>query len=105
MTDFQWVAMAIVSVLSAARISRLFTQDTYPPSVWLRIKWDALTNDGPWSKLAHCGFCLTVWVYPPILLLGWACDWSGAWGAAWWIFNGCLAGAYAAAIVQSHDGD
>jgi len=35
MTDFQWLAVAVVTALSTARVSRLVTWDSFPPSVWL----------------------------------------------------------------------
>ena len=101
LADIEWVAIAIVGVLSAARLSRLVTEDKYPPSVWVRIKWDSITNDGPWSLLGHCGYCFAVWSYA--FVLGWGLIWD--WPTAWWIFNGWLAGAYIAAIVQAKDGD
>lgn len=101
MTDFQWVAIAIVSVVSAARITRLLTYDKFPPVVWLRIKYDTLTNDGPWSLLLHCGYCFGVWASAFVVGWGYLSDWD-QW---WWLFNGGMAAAYAAAIVVAFDGD
>lgn len=96
---FVVIAAAIVGVFSIGRLTRLATQDTFPPSVWLRMKWDQITNDGPWSALAHCHWCLSVWITPAILLWGWLSElhWS------WWIFNGWMAASYAAAMVVERD--
>lgn len=90
---------AIVGILSIARLTRLFTQDTFPPAVWLRIKWDNLTDDNGWTALLHCHFCLAPWLAIPI----------GAWGIlsdlhwSWWLFNGWLAVAYLASMVVHFD--
>lgn len=93
------ILAVVVGVLSVGRLTRLITQDSFPPSVWLRIKWDELTNDGPWSILAHCHWCITVWITIPIGLWGWLSNlhWS------WWAFNLWLAVAYAAAMVVDRD--
>ena len=101
MTDFEWVAAAIVAVISSARITRLVTWDHYPPSVWLRTKWDTLTNDGPWSLLAHCGYCFGLWA--AAFVVGWGYLSNFHW--TWWLFNGWLAVGYLAAIVMAFDGD
>src|SRR4051794_31719831 len=100
-STFEWVAAAVVAVVSAARITRLITWDEYPPSAWLRMKWDALTNDGPWSVLAHCGYCFGLWAAGFVVLWGWLSDlhWS------WWLFNGWMAVGYLAAITMAYDGE
>lgn len=96
---FVVIAAVVVAVFSIARLTRLITQDTFPPSVWLRMKWDAITDDGPWSALAHCHFCLSVWITPVIGLWGWLSDlhWS------WWVFNLWMALSYWSAMVVERD--
>lgn len=101
MSDFQWIAVAVVATLSASRITRLITWDSFPPSVWVRMKWDTITKDGSWSILAHCGYCFSVWAAFGVVLWGYWSDWN----AFWWIVNGALAGSYLAAIVMANDGD
>lgn len=101
MTEFEWVAVAIVFVTSTARITRLITWDHYPPSIWLRIKWDTITHDGPWSLLAHCGYCFSFWAGAAVLAWGYFTDWQ----TAWWLVNGALGGSYLAAILMANDGD
>lgn len=101
MSNFEWVAVAVVATLSAARITRLVTWDSFPPSAWLRMKWDAITKDGSWSVLVHCGYCFAVWAAFGVVLWGYWSDWN----TAWWLVNGALAASYVAAIVMSNDGD
>jgi hypothetical protein len=93
------VAAVIVGVLSAARITRLLTQDTFPPAVWVRQKWDALTDDGPWSTLVHCHWCFGPWAALAVLLWGLLTDFH----TPWWVFNGWLAGAYLTSMVVERD--
>lgn len=100
MNDILITALAVVvGVLSVGRLARLITQDSFPPSVWLRIKWDEITNDGPWAMLAHCHWCITPWITIPIGLWGWLSDLH----ASWWVFNAWLAIAYVAAMVVDRD--
>lgn len=96
----RWIAIGVVGILSAARISRLVTVDDWPPTVWLRIKWDTLTRDGAWSNLVHCPYCFAPYSWAFVLAWGIIFDWP----TLWWIFNSWLAGAYVAAIVQANDG-
>lgn len=93
------IAAVIVGVMSIARLTRLFTQDTFPPVVWFRMKWDDLTDDSGWNTLFHCHWCLAPWITLPIGLWGWLSDlhWS------WWVFNGWLAVAYAASMIVERD--
>jgi hypothetical protein len=93
------LAAAVVAVLSVGRISRLVVDDSYPPSAWFRDKWRGWTNDGPWSELVDCHFCVAPYVAAPVLAWGWLSDlhWS------WWAFNGWLALSYAAALVAVRD--
>lgn len=88
-----------VGVLSTARLTRLVTQDTFPPSIWLRIKWDTRTQDTAWNPLLHCHWCFAPWAMVPVGLWGVLSDmhWS------WWMFNGWLAGAYLASMIVERD--
>lgn len=91
-------------IVGSARIVRLITWDHYPPAVWLRMKWDAKTEQSDWNLLLHCGYCLAPWV---VLLNG------AAWWAAteldllalWYLPNLLLAVAYVSAITMAYDGD
>jgi hypothetical protein len=100
-STFEWVAVAIVTITSAARITRLVTWDKYPPVAWLRSKWRDLTNDGPWSILLECPYCFSMYVAPAVLLWGWFTEFD----TVWWLINGSLGAAYLAAIMVRFDGD
>lgn len=101
MSNFHWVAIAVVTVLSASRLTRLVTWDSFPPSVWFRMKWDTITKDGSWSLLVHCGYCFSFWATLGVVLWGYWSDWN----SFWWIANGTLAASYAAAVFMTNDGD
>ena len=101
MSTFEWIAIAIVASLSSARITRLIVWDSYPPSVWVRMKWDALTNDGPWATLVHCGYCFGPYASAAVLLSGWLSNWH----TAWWLVNTWLALGYVAAMIMAYDGE
>jgi hypothetical protein len=105
MTDFQWVAAAIVACLSAARITRLVTHDAFPPFVRVRIWYDDLTNENEWSLLLHCQYCFGVWAAGFVVGWGYLSGLDGWWGTAWWLFNGWMSVAYMAAIIMSYDGE
>lgn len=115
MTEFEWVAVAVVAVLSAARLTRLATWDKFPPAVWLRDKYADLTDGSGWQLLAFCGYCASFWIFALVVLwadLAGVLDGRTAWGTdgdvarvIWWFANGILGGSYAAAIVMAHDGD
>lgn len=87
------------AVLSVGRLTRLVTQDTWPPVAWWRTKWDDWTEDSGWNDLFHCPFCLAPWIAAVILAWGWLTDlhWT------WWAFNLWLAISYLASILVYHD--
>lgn len=107
-----WTAFwaCVIGVLSVARTARLIVWDEFPPSVWLRIRWDDLThkdlkNESRWNKLLHCQFCITP--YLAAGNLGWAV-WSGLgfgdfWGLLWWIANGVWGLSYLSASYVAWD--
>lgn len=101
MTEFQWVCAAVISVVSTARITRLVTWDTFPPSVWLRTKWDQWTHDGAWSTLVHCGYCFGLWAGAFVVGWGYLSDFHWT----WWLFNGWMTVGYMASMVMAFDGD
>lgn len=96
--DFTWwqaILAVVVAVVGSARLTRLIVYDDYPPAQGVRNWWDKVTRNGPWSLLAHCGWCMGPWVtaftvvwfflgvlvYPPVLI-------------AWWVFFGWLTLSY-----------
>lgn len=100
MTTFEWVAVAVVAVTSAARITRLMIWDVYPPVAWLRAQW-TMRAPAKWEPLLKCGYCFAPYPTLAIVLWGYFTDWQ----TAWWIVNGTLGAAYAAAIMVTFDGE
>jgi hypothetical protein len=103
--EFHWIAVAAVTVLSAARLTRLATVDKFPPSVWVRDKYADFTDKTPrrigWQLLLYCGYCFSFWATLLVVLAGWLSEWH----EAWWVVNCIFGGSYLAAIVMAHDGD
>lgn len=101
MSNFEWVAAAVLSVVTTARITRLIVWDSYPPSVWFRMKWDEVTKDSKWSELVHCGYCAGMYVAPVVVLSGWLSEWH----TAWWVACSCFTAAYLGAVFMAFDGE
>jgi hypothetical protein len=93
------LAAVIIGTLSAARLTRLVTQDSFPPAVWLRIKWDLLTEGSGWNVLFHCHWCMAPWMTLPIGVWGWLSDLH----ITWWAFNLWLAVSYLVAMIVERD--
>jgi len=89
----------VVWIVSSARLTRLLTQDSFPPVVWLRMKWDDKTDGSGWNTLFHCHWCMSLWVTAII----------GAWGYlanlhwTWWVVNVVLAASYINAMIVERD--
>lgn len=103
MIDFEnpWVVIPalLVAVFGVGRLSRILTYDDFPPAAWVRTIWDRITNDGDWSKLAHCQWCATPWIMAACL--AWA--WLSGLHWTWWLFWGWLGLSYLASIVIARD--
>lgn len=111
-TNLYWIAVALVTVLSASRLTRFAVVDDFPPVKYFRDKiYNGLEGSG-WQAITWCGFCASFWF--TFLVVGWA-DVSGVfdahighlplWAQAWWFFNGTLAASYLAATYITRDGD
>lgn len=106
MSDLHWAAAFLLAVGATARITRLVTWDKYPPAARVRIWWDTLTHDGPWSFLVHCGYCFAMWA--AMLVVGTAALSYGLSGQihwTWWLASAWLTASYLAAILMAYDGD
>ena len=101
MNEFYWIAVAAVSVLSAARLTRLAIYDKFPPVKWFRDKYIDIFDGTGWAWLAFCPFCMSPWMTALVVLWGWAADFN----EPWWLFNSIMAGSYLAATYMLHDGD
>lgn len=97
------IAAAFVVILGSGRLARLITQDSWPPAAHFRAFWDRITNDGPWSTLVHCHWCMAPWT--TALCIGWFGLGTLATPImiAWWVFWGWLALAYVASIIVAYD--
>lgn len=111
MNEFYWIAVAVITIVSAARLTRLATWDKFPPVEWLRNKYADLTDGNGWQLLAFCGYCASFWITGIIVGWGWLAgvydgdyDHSTA-ENVWLLMHGVLAASYAAAIVMANDGD
>jgi hypothetical protein len=92
-------ARALVTVLAVGRLTRLITADEFPFSIKLRMWWDRVTHDGPWSKLVHCHWCASPYVAAVVLAAGLLSEFHWV----WWTICGWLAVSYIAAIVVERD--
>lgn len=101
MINWQYVAAAVIGVLSIGRLTRLLVNDEFPPVVWFRIKWDGITKDGSWSKIVHCPWCAAP--YFSAIIIAWAVLSDLHW--TWWAFNGWLASSYVSSWIVFHDED
>lgn len=99
------VLAVVVGIISVARTARLIVWDEYPPTVWLRIKWDDWTHRSAWNKLLHCQFCLTPYLTAGLFIWYLIAERNGSdlGLAIWWIANGIWAASYLAAIVVAYD--
>lgn len=101
MSNFEMVAAFIFAIGATARLTRLLVFDHFPPSVWLRDRYSALTNDGPWSVLMECGYCVAVWASAAVVASGYFTDFHWV----WWLVTGWLTVAYLGAVFVAYDGD
>ena len=97
-----YAAAVVVGVIGTARIVRLVTGDTWPPSVRIRIWWEDHTRGG-WEKLLTCPWCFGP--YATAGVLAWFLLSDGWARTAWWVFLGWLAASYAVSWIVFHDED
>jgi hypothetical protein len=101
-TEFYWIAVAVITVLSGARLTRLWTADHFPPVKYLRHKaYAALDNHEDWQRLTWCHYCAAFWLTSLVGLSGYLSDFH----EAWFVINGLLGGSYLASILVTFDGD
>lgn len=96
-----WLAVAVVTVMSSARLTRLATFDAFPPVQWLRDKYDDRTDGSKWQVLAHCPWCASFWITAVVVGWGYLTDWH----THWWLLHGTMGASYLAAMVMVRDGD
>lgn len=111
-TEFYWIAVTLVTVVSASRLTRLVTVDKFPPIKWVREKYADLTDGSDWFWLMYCGYCFSFWATVLVVTCAYfagVLDGPGStaegWTLVWWIVNGTFAASYLAAILMALDGD
>lgn len=97
------IALALIGVISVARMARLLTYDTFPPAAWFRLRFAAALGS-KWENLAVCPFCITP--YLMAVQIAWFLALyhhhdAFVWG--WLVPNLWWAASYAAAIVVAYD--
>lgn len=98
-----WIGAFLVGALATGRISRALYHDAFPPSAWLRAKWDLLTEGSDWNLLLHCPWCITHWV-AAVTVGWWIVGLFVPWLAiAWWVWNGWWALSYVASMIIVRD--
>lgn len=118
--EFYWIAVALITVISTARITRLLTFDHLPPVERARyaiVEWtEKRKSTTGYGLLVICGYCMSFWV--ALVIIAWAditgvLDGAPVWGhtddtlnrPAWFMVNGTFAAAYLAAVFMARDGD
>lgn len=88
----------VVGVLGAARLTRLVTEDDFPPMMAMR---DAVDNRLPakWAKLVHCPFCFGFWA----ALLNLTAAWFSELHPVWWFINLAFGSSYIVAWLVFND--
>lgn len=114
--EFYWVAVALTTIVSAARLTRLATVDKFPPVKAVREWYENKTDGSDWQWLTLCGYCFSFWATS--LIVGWGYL-SGVYidpsttpdttadalvFMVWWGFNGTFAASYLAAVFMANDG-
>ena len=105
MDVFFWIAVAVVSVVSGSRLTRLLTFDEFPPIRWARDRFDNFMDKGPkrrqWGMISYGPWGASFWAVLAVVLSGYFSDWH----TVWWLVNGSLGGSYLAAMLMVRDGD
>ena len=96
-----WIAVALVTITSASRLTRLVVADKFPPVLWVRSRYEERTEGTGWEWLTMCAYCFSFWATLAVVLTGWLSDWH----TAWWVVFGSLGASYLAAILMTRDGD
>lgn len=97
------LSVLVIAVFGVGRLARLITYDDFPPSVWWRMTWAKITDDGKWTKLFTCYWCLTPWLMLgalAVLGLSWDIPWLAV---VWLAFFGWLALSYITSMIVNRD--
>lgn len=111
-----WIAIAVVTVIGSARLTRLAVYDDFPPIRWVRNVFLDAMEKGPrrsqWQLLALCGYCFSFWATLLVVVWGLLAHVYGhppndptLAQTIWYILFGALAASYLAAAFVANDGD
>lgn len=109
-TEFYWIAVVAVTVISSSRLTRLATVDKFPPVKKIREWYEEKTDGSDWQWLTLCGYCFSFWTTLVVLVWG---DLAGVYSSvqdtslsaqAWWAFNLLFALTYLAGVFMAYDG-
>lgn len=104
-TEFHWLAVAAIIIVSSARLTRLWTFDDFPPvqSVrdWLYDRLDNTKRGRAWQPITWCPYCSSFWITAAVAGWGWLTDFN----SVWFFLNGALAASYLASILMVNDSD
>lgn len=102
-----WWANVLIAIpiliLGAGRFTRLVTYDDFPPTIWLRVQWDKVTEGSTWNKLLHCFWCFGHWATLLVgawFVVGIFVPWI-AW--TWWIVWTWFALSYLVSMLVARD--
>lgn len=105
MDVFFWIAVAAVTVVASARLTRLLTFDDFPPIKFFRDRFDEFMDRGPkrrqWGLISYCPWCMGFWAALVVVLSGYFSDFH----PVWWLVWGTLAAGYLAPMLMVRDGD
>jgi hypothetical protein len=105
MDVFYWIAVAIIAIGSAARLTRLVVHDDFPPMRWFRDWVLDKFEPSPWTLLVICPFCVSFWI--TLVIFGLAPsvveNYGEPWSILWWWVNGSLAASYVVGEVVFRD--
>ena len=113
-TEFYWIAVAVVTVLSASRLTRLAVADDFPPVKFFRdVVYDFLDKSATrlqWQIITWCAYCAAFWLTLPVVLWGYLAHVYGhppndVSGNIWWLFNGTMGASYIASLIVVNDKD
>ncbi len=103
--EFYWLAVALVAITSAARLTRLLVADKFPPVMYLRMVYlrivDRAGVNPEYGRLVLCGWCMSFWAFLAVGLWGYLTDFN----EPWFVANGLFGGSYLAAMLMARDGD
>lgn len=97
------LAAFLLGTLGVARATRLVVADTWPPMVWLRLRWATWTaqterREG-WEPLLSCPWCASPWLAAGSLTWAYLADLP----TAWWLVHLWLAGSMLAGMIVLRD--